>query len=242
MSRTAVASGEDRPVPQEEKGYRQPSDLISEHVRRRVTRLQAGYVSPAGPSSESVRTLALLRRSLGAAGSADPRMWALVLEGLPVELMGPRRGELTAPSKSETAVLTALTTYAVHQQSQRVAMHVNGAGLGDATREVARQRARQDAPGGLDDATVQRMHRVSMAQTQELRAQALRALVTLMRSGQPAVPLDYGRLAADLYWLQHPVYAPRVHLAWGRQLHTAPPRAQDERNDQEETDQTGEQQ
>lgn len=168
---------------------RRSSDLVADHVRAKVNRLMGGYLAAGGPTSEATRTLALLRRSLGAAGGADPRMWALVLDGMPPELMG--TGTLETPTRAEVAVLTATTLFAVHQQSQRDRMHVNGVGLGDATRRIARQRARQDAPGGLDDATVQRMHRVSLAQTQELRAQALRALVTLMRAGSPPVPLDY---------------------------------------------------
>lgn len=215
---------------------RQPSDLVADHVRATVHRLMGGYLAAGGPTSEATRTLALLRRSLGAAGGADPRMWALVLKGMPAELMG--HGTLATPTRAETAVLTATTLYAVHQQSQRDPMHVNGVGLGDAIRRVAQQRARPDSPGGLDDATVQRMHRVSMAQTQELRAQALRALVTLMRAGSPPVPLDYGQLARDLYWLQFHESAPRVHLAWGRQLHT---HRNDSTTQHDGTDQTGDQ-
>lgn len=196
------------------------SERLSQHVAKRVGGLQRGYAGAERPTSESVRTLAQLRKALGAAGAADPRSWAIVLGDFPEELMGPRLGSLADPNRAEIAAMTALTTYAVHQQSQRQPMHIPGVSLGEATRDVARQRARTDAPGGLDDPTVQRLHRVSMAHSQAMRAQALRALVTLMRTAPRPVPLDYGRLAADLYWLQDPRHASRVHLSWARGLHT----------------------
>ena len=63
------------------------------------------------------------------------------------------------------------------------------------------------------------MHRVVLAHGDGQRAQALRALVTLMRSGQPPVPLDYGQLAADLFLLRTR-HAHSVRLRWGRGLHT----------------------
>ncbi len=58
-----------------------------------------------------------------------------------------------------------------------------------------------------------------MAQTEALRTDALRALVTLMRSADRTVALDYGELAGDLFWLQFPSAAHRVRLRWGRGLH-----------------------
>ncbi|HHU10553.1 MAG TPA: type I-E CRISPR-associated protein Cse2/CasB [Intrasporangiaceae bacterium] len=194
--------------------------LVKKHVTAVVSRLQGGYLSRPRSTSESVRALALLRRSLGAAGSTDPRMWALVLADMPERLVGPTSRSITEPTAAEKAVLAALTTYAVHQQAQQMPMHVVGVGLGEATRRLAAGGG--DDPGGLDDAVVQRMHRVAMAQNDNLRQQSLRALITLMRSATPPVPLDYGRLAADLYLLQDLRYAPQVHLVWGRQLHTRP--------------------
>lgn len=194
-----------------------PGKAVKTHVTRVVERLQAGYLEERPWSSEARGQLAELRRTLGAAGAADPRSWAIVLDELPVNLQGPRTEVLATPAPAELAVLTALTTYAVHQQSQDRPMHRRGIRLGEATRSAARDRARADSPGGLDDATVDRLHRVSMAQTQELRAQSLRALVQLLRSAR--APLDYGRLAEDLFWLQDPRHATKVHLAWGRGLH-----------------------
>lgn len=195
----------------------EPGQAVRAHVTRVVERIQSGYLEERPWSTRARRQLAELRRTLGAAGAADPRSWAIVLHELPESLQGPRGEVLARPTPGERAVLTALTTYAIHQQSVDRPMHRRGIRLGEATRSAARGRARMDSPGGLDTATVDRLHRVSMAQTQELRAQSLRALVQLLRTAK--VPLDYGRLAEDLYWLQDPQRATRVHLAWGRGLH-----------------------
>ncbi len=199
---------------------RMPSNLLEKHVVRTVLSIQNGYLAAGGSTSQSVRKLALLRRTLGSAGGADPRSWSIVLDGFPDEILGPQRGPLTEPTRAESAAMVALTTYAVHQQSQRQPMHQQGINLGEATRRLAVQRARQDAPAGMDDATIQRMHRVSMAHTWQMRSQALRALVTLLRSAERPVPLDYGRIATDLYWLADPAHATHVHLAWARGLYT----------------------
>lgn len=202
---------------------------VRDHVTRIVERLQAEYLPGAGIPSTSwaAGTLARLRRAQGAAGGADPRSWSLVLDGLPSAVQTPSGGPgiTSGPTRAELAVHTALTTYAVHQQSRRDPQHKRGVGLGEATRSLARQRAAL-APGeavsGLDDGVVQRLHRVSMAQTQALRTDALRALVTLMRSAGSPVELDYGLLARDLFWLQFPGARHRVQLEWGRGLHRRP--------------------
>lgn len=218
---------------------RGPGEATRSYVTRRVERLQSGYLEDRPWSSEVRGQLAELRRSIGAAGSADPRSWAIVLDQLPEQLQGSSRTTLATPTRGELAVLTALTTYAVHQQSQRKPMHRRGIRLGEAVRAVARSRARADSAGGLDEPTVDRMHRVSLAQTQELRAQSLRALVQLLRSSE--VPLDYGRLAEDLFWLQDPRNATKVHLAWGRGLHRlSAAERQDTQQDHDTTPSTGE--
>lgn len=223
----------------------QRSEQLRQHVTARVLALQGGYLGTGGPigEAEATRALALMRQALGTARGADPRTWSVVLADLPEALMGPPRASIAEPTRAESAAMTALTTYAVHQQGQRQPMHRPGVGLGEATRLVAQQRARPDAPGGLDDPTVQRLHRVSMAHTPQQRGDALRALVALMRSAERPVPLDYGQLATDLYWLQVPASATRVHLAWARGLHARRrPQTEDETQpttDPQHTDQPG---
>ncbi|WP_161958483.1 type I-E CRISPR-associated protein Cse2/CasB [Ornithinimicrobium cavernae] len=203
---------------------------MRQHVTGVVLRVQGGYARQGrvAATSAAVQFLAELRRAIGAAGRADPRSWALVLDGLPDALSVPSHGSLSRPTRAERSIFTALTTYAIHQQGQRQPMHVAGVTLGQATRRLARQRVRGEGAGDLDEQVVQRLHRVSLAQTDELRAHALRGLVTLMKGAASPVALDYGRLAQDIYWLLTPSTAASVHLNWGRGLHS---RFADERQD-----------
>lgn len=202
------------------------SDAVRQHVTAVVERLQHEYLPGGGapPTSHGAATLARLRRAQGSVATLDPRALAMVLDGLPPEVQTRSSGPTDAVqlSRAERAVQTALTTYAVHQQSQREPQHARGVSLGAAVRVLARQRASLspgEAVGGMDDNVVQRLHRVSTAQSPELRTNALRALVTLMRSAERTVTLDYGLLAQDLYWLQVPSGVHGVQLRWGRDLH-----------------------
>ena len=109
------------------------------------------------------------------------------------------------PSRAEWAAYTALTCYAVHQQSQSRPMHVPGTSFGEAVgRLVPRTsesvKARFDALLTAAGFPAVRYH--------------LRSLVTLLRS--EGIPFDYGRFAEDLARLQDPRARDRVLLAWGR--------------------------
>lgn len=218
---TSVSNEAHPATPEPPPARSSPAGDLMRHVSGVVTRLQAGYVriGEARPTSHSVGALATLRRGLGSAAGADTAAWAIVLDGFPETLMGPSRGLISAATNAERAAFAAITTWAVHQQGvQSQPMHVPGVGLGEATRRIARARARQDSAGGLDEQTIERMHRLALAHNEILRAQSLRALVTLMRGGRPPVGLDYGQLAADLFLLRTR-HADGVRLRWGRGLH-----------------------
>lgn len=222
MSETAPASGTAATPPEQ-------AEAVRAHVTRVVEQVQRGYLPAASDTgrSWSAATLSRLRRAQGGAGSADPRSWSLILDGLPValEVQEGRYGSLAQPTRAELAIFMALTTYAVHQQSQTRPQHVRGKSCGSAIGDLARARSRAsaDAPGGLDESTVNRMHRVLSAHNEHLRSDALRALVTLMRGADQPIGFDYGQLARDLYWLQFPGAATRVQLQWGRDLYRRPP-------------------
>ncbi|MES6323222.1 type I-E CRISPR-associated protein Cse2/CasB, partial [Cutibacterium acnes] len=67
--------------------------------------------------------------------------------------------------------------------------------------------------------TISRFQHLCRAQQWGIRIENLRGLIALMRS--EGVPLDHGRLAADLWRIQTSA-ANRVLLDWGRQLHRIP--------------------
>lgn len=180
------------------------SPTLREAVGQRVGALQRAHLDGRAPAARA--TLSTLRRAVSRDPGQDPLAWGLVLEGaegdiLPEHLLG--RGD--TPSRAEWAAYTALTCYAVHQQSQSRPMHMPGTSFGEAIGQLVPRtsesvKARFDALLTSAGFPAVRYH--------------LRSLVTLLRS--EGIAFDYGRFAEDLARLQDPRTRDRVLLAWGR--------------------------
>lgn len=190
--------------------------LVATHVGWVVNRLQGGYL-PSGSrtnrTSEAARWLAVLRRADASRPAADPRVWEMTLAEIPEELLS----DGAEPSAAERAIHAALVTYAGHQQSRPTPMHVPGRSLGRAAGELAR---RGSTEGELSTAVLRRFQAVGTATGASQRLYHLRSLVSLLRREQ--IPLDYARLAADLYWLETGRGVDGVRMRWGRDLHRRP--------------------
>lgn len=213
----ALAGGTDMP---------KPDAAVQQYVSRRVARLQGMLLSDAGHSA-AARVLAELRRAISSAPGADPSVWVVEFEEMPECL----QGVSSEPSAGEWAVHGALTLYAVHQQSQRVGMYQVGApySLGASIRMLVARRA--DAYSGIEDGQLPtRFAALVTAASMEERMHYLRQIVQLLRT--ESIPLDYGRLARDLYNLQNPYRADAVRLAWGRAYTRPPQRAHDDASPQ----------
>lgn len=171
-------------------------------LRTEASRLAGEYRAdrPAG-----VSRLAQLRKP--GKGLTDPGNWE-ALEGLPQACVG--RGD--KPSRAELAGYSALALFALHQQSHRDrSMHENGASIGTALRRIG-------GAGDLDPALDRRFKALGTAASMEAAVRHLRGLVAMLK--RAGVPLDYGRLAKDLFDLQHPETARAVRLRWGRDFYT----------------------
>ena len=177
-----------------------------------VNHLQRGYLA-APRGAWSVRTMAALRHADAATPGTDAQVWEVTLGRLPDELLGHGATPATA---AEQAVHAAVVLYAIHQQSRSEPMHVPGIGLGQAVRTLS---ARRSGGPEWDPGTISRFQHLCRAQQWGIRIENLRGLIALMRS--EGVPLDHGRLAADLWRIQTSA-ANRVLLDWGRQLHRIP--------------------
>lgn len=174
---------------------------LGQFVNREVSRLQERYL--AG-HADAVAGLAKLRRGVGKDVGALPELWQLTLDGVPMP-----EPQSDLPTREETAAYTAITLYAVHQQSRRQGMHVAGLSLGDAARVL---RAR--APSA--EAVRRRFEALGTAETFAEAVHHARGLVTQFRSHD--IPLDYGMLADQLWWLQTGVIT-RIRLRWGRDFY-----------------------
>ena len=119
-----------------------------------------------------------------------------------------------APTREEIAVHTAMTLYAVHQQSRTVPMFRPGVGLGRAARELV----------GWDEENPSAQKRfnalVTSTTVAELRHH-LRGFVSLLRARD--IALDHAMLADSITRFQRPNGAKQVRLAWARQYYSLSP-------------------
>lgn len=169
-------------------------------------------------------TLARLRRGVGKMPGDLPELWSVLLQGMPKELMN-ADGE---PSYAEWAIYVALTLYALHQQGHDVEkepMHRSGFALGSAVRRLAedQQSKKQVKDEDFSDNTIwKRFCCMATASGMPELTHYLRGLVQMMRS--EGIPLDYARLAKDLYVWQTPEYAPKIRLRWGQDFYANHPK------------------
>jgi|ADGO01.1.fsa_nt_gi CRISPR-associated protein, Cse2 family len=171
-------------------------------VQRQVNEWQKAYIRR---ETNALAILAKLRRGVGKEISEVPDLWQYTLSGLPDE---PVVGD--GPTRAERAVYTAMTLFAVHQQSRRVEMHTPGPSLGAALGRL-RHRAASEV------AIRRRFEALGTAEAFSEVVRHARGLITQLRAAN--IPLDYGAFTDDLIWLQSPGTASRVRLRWGRDFY-----------------------
>ncbi|WP_405938468.1 type I-E CRISPR-associated protein Cse2/CasB [Streptomyces sp. NBC_00726] len=191
-----------------------PRKRVEELAGERIATYQPGYLADR---AKSVAALARLRRGAGQKLESCPDLWGLVDTS---PLYEPREDarELSEPEleRAENALHTALTLWALHQQSRRDAgMHERGdrgkpRGVGAAVRRMMK-------PDEIDDSLRKRLVRVGTAPDLPTLAQRLRDIVLLLR--RERLPLDYALLAGQLYTWQWPDGPDRVRREWGRSFH-----------------------
>ncbi len=166
------------------------------------------WISQSGQGTPAL--LATLRRGIGHVPGDDPALWPILFEGMPEEMLSLNG----TPTRAEWAVHTALTLYALHQQSRDPSaspMHVEGRLLGQALNRLS---------GGDEEALIRIKRRFDAMATADRMPETvyhLRGLVQLLRAQD--IPLDYAALGRDLYLLQSPSQAPGVRLRWGQDFY-----------------------
>lgn len=191
---------------------------IEDYMRRRLSDFASD------PNAGRVRAqLATLRRGVGRKPGDMPDLWGLLFADMPEEMMS-RTAE---PTAAEWAAYTALTLYATHQQGteiNRQNMHTcqDAGRLGKAVARLVKN---------ADDREriARRFNAFATASDMMEAAHHLRGLIQLLRAEE--IPLNYIRLAGDLYRFQNPKYAPDVRLSWGQDFYWRKPDETD--NEQE---------
>ena len=162
-------------------------------------------------SPEAARSgadLAVLRRGIGAQPGTVPQMWRFHRTRI-----SDFEADTGAPSARLTAEHTALTLFAVHQQSQQRPMHIDTIGLGTALRLLRQSEKYKNNPDALNA----RVNALATSSDVPELSYHLRGLITLLRSiGQP---LDYTRLCSDVYSWHFDDGPDRVRRRWGAQYY-----------------------
>lgn len=178
-------------------------------VARKISIIQN---MPEGGSQKAI--LANLRRGIGRVPGDMPEVWGIVFRDLPESLFS-RNGE---PTRAEWAIYSALTLYALHQQSRgpkAEPMHVENVPLGRAVRRLAKSNSDDDL-----DPVRRRFNRMATSDSMEELTWHLRGIVQLLKS--EGIPLDYVRLAEDIYRFQFPNLRSGVRLMWGQDFYYTP--------------------
>ena len=189
------------------------SQQLASYVGSQAAYLAHGVIQGRG---NALARLAILRRGAGKSWRQAPDAWMEVLnpvndgEGnyraFPEELLS--SGEYL--TREERAAFTALTLFAIHQQSQIKPMHYHPEGK----RGVSFGYAAGQLVARTSASMKNRFDAVLKARDEKVLSAHLRTLVQLLRSEE--LSMDYGRLAADYARLINPERRDSVILSWTR--------------------------
>ena len=168
--------------------------------------LQSRYCSKNRKEALARAQVAALRKGASRSPGELPEIWELTRVEVP-------DGAGDAPTWEEIAVHTAMTLYAVHQQSRTEPMFRPGAGLGSAAHDLVGRDEENPSARARFNALV------TSTTVAELRHH-LRSFVSLLRAR--GIALDHAMLADDVLRFQQPGGAKKVRLAWARQYYSLP--------------------
>ena len=170
--------------------------------------LQARYLDN---ESRARGELAALRKGASRSPGELPEIWELTRVEVP-------DGAGDAPTWEEIAVHTAMTLYAVHQQSRTEHMFSPGVGLGSAARRLI------GSPDEENPSARARFNALVTSTTVAELRHHLRGFVPLLRAR--GIALDHAMLADDVLRFQQPGGARSVRLNWARQYYSPPAESQ----------------
>lgn len=196
-------------------------DALQRFVSTKINRL---YLQKEAGVSAAIAELAQLRRGAGKVPTGYPHLMGMVLvlenedkedkQAFPEQC----RGKGDRPNDAEIAAYTALTLFALHQQSQNQPMHDAKVSFGRAVGKLV---------GNTTSSMKKRFDSLLTAQTENARQHYLRSLITLLRS--KSIAFNYGQFAVDYMYLQNPSTRKNVLYRWNSEFSygLVPPRSED---------------
>lgn len=194
-------------------------DALQRFVSTKINRL---YLQKDAGVSAAIAELAQLRRGAGKVPTGYPHLMGMVLENEDKEdkqaFPEQCRGKGDRPNDAEIAAYTALTLFALHQQSQNQPMHDAKVSFGRAVGKLV---------GNTTSSMKKRFDSLLTAQTENARQHYLRSLITLLRS--KSIAFNYGQFAVDYMYLQNPSTRKNVLYRWNSEFSygLVPPRSED---------------
>lgn len=195
-------------------------DALQRFVSTKINRL---YRQKDAGVSAAIAELAQLRRGAGKVPTGYPHLMCMVLvlenedkedkQAFPEQC----RGKGDRPNDAEIAAYTALTLFALHQQSQNQPMHDPKVSFGRAVGKLV---------GNTTSSMKKRFDSLLTAQTENARQHYLRSLITLLRS--KSIAFNYGQFAVDYMYLQNPSTRKNVLYRWNSEFSygLVPPRSE----------------
>ena len=196
-------------------------DALQRFVSAKINHL---YRQKDAGVSAAIAELAQLRRGAGKVPTGQPHLMGMVLvlenedkkdkQAFPEQC----RGTGDRPNDAEIAAYTALTLFALHQQSQNKSMHDAKVSFGRAVGKLV---------GNTTSSMKKRFDSLLTAQTENARQHYLRSLITLLRS--KSIGFNYGQFAVDYMYLQKPSTRKNVLYRWNCEFSygLVPPRSED---------------
>ncbi len=182
------------------------ADMVSECTMKAIGRL-----NPDSPTYAA--SMAKLRRGVGKSLADAPEVWSLIIPDLPDELTDTSR-DGSEETEAESAVFTAMTLYALHQQGNTQSVLRKGESFG-----AAAGRLRKKEGDDEDKALTRRFNTVITSSEMTELAHHVRGLIQLMKSSDKNIGLDYPQFAKDLYNYQFPDGRKKVILRWGQDFY-----------------------
>lgn len=174
--------------------------------------------------SQATAVLARLRHNISKPVGLDPTILAWTIADLPRASRTPTDRNGDQPTDEELAAHTAMTLFALHQQSNHEdSAHRLGISLG---RACAFLRMRTVNVKGVE----RRFAAIQTSDDWNETVRHARGLIQLLKAAHQ--PFDYARFAEDLVTLRDPDQANGVRLRWGRDF----VRAVDVKTDTAKTD------
>lgn len=182
---------------------------IKKFVGRKIHILQE-----EGQSGSGRAMLANLRRGVGREPGEIPELLGILLQDLPEDFWS-RDG---FPTKEEWVCYTVLTLYAMHQQGYDVGnrqMHTEGeVSMGKALYQLMNA---SEGDSNAEQRMVQKLRTLATAVDRRELSYHLRGIIQLLKSN--GIPINYQKLAGDLYEMQFPDGKSRVCLRWGQDFY-----------------------